>query len=144
MGASYGRFIEDIHCYVSLAVAALIGTADARSQTITSGAPTIALKSGESAEVAPLYWISNCRSLLRSTPEAELLDGPSSLSVSVKEDMVLPRFQNCASKVPGGTLVVSAKDVQDPSLTRITVWITYRTKDGDRRFSQIYNLSLFP
>jgi hypothetical protein len=129
---------------VALGVTALMGSVGVRSQTITPGAPSIALRNGESTELGELYWVSNCRSLLKNTPEAEILDGPPGLSVSVKQAMVLPRFQNCANKVPGGTLVVSAKDIDDASVTRITVRITYRTKDGDRQRSQIYNLSLLP
>jgi hypothetical protein len=129
----------------SLAIATLISiNGDVQSQTITPGAPTIALRNGESTELGELYWISNCRSLLKSTPEAEILDGPPGLSVSVKQSMVLPRYQNCPNKVPGGTLLVSAKDVEDPSLSRITVRVTYRTKDGERQRSQVFNLSLLP
>jgi hypothetical protein len=119
-------------------------TAPATAQTITSGAQTIALKSGESTELGEVYWISNCRSLLKSTPKAELLEGPAELTVAVTEAMVLPRYQNCAKKVPGGKLTVSAKEISDPSISRITVRVTYPTKDGDRQRSQIFNLSLLP
>jgi hypothetical protein len=97
-----------------LGVAVLVGLASAWSQIITSGAPTIALRNGESTELAVLYLVSHCRSLLKATPEAELLDGSTGLSVSVKQDMLLPRLQNYPNKVPGGTLVVSAEDVDDP------------------------------
>jgi hypothetical protein len=77
-------------------------------------------------------------------PEVEVLDGPPGVTVSIKEDMVLPRAQNCASRVKGGTLVIAAKDIEDTSFSELTVRITYRTRDGDRKFSRIYNLSLFP
>jgi hypothetical protein len=114
------------------------------AQTITSGAATIALKSGESATLGELYWISHCKSLLKSTPEAEILDGPSNVIVTVKEAMILPRFQSCSNKVPGGNLILSAKDIDDPSVSRLTVRVTYRTKDGDRQRSQVFNISLLP
>jgi hypothetical protein len=129
---------------VGLGIMFLVATSRAESQTITPGAPTIALKNGESTELGSLYWISHCRSLLKEMPEVELLEGPSTLSVSVKKDMVLARRQGCPNKVPGAKLVVSAKDVEDPSLSTITIRVTFRTKDGDRQLSQIYNLSLLP
>ena len=124
-------------------VAVFLGSAAAHAQTVT-GSPSLALKSGESTEVGNVYWVSNCKSLLKSTPEAEVLDGPPGVAVTIKEAMVLPRIQNCASRVPGGTLVVTAKDIEDPSYTRLTVRITYKTKDGDRKFSHVFNVSLLP
>jgi hypothetical protein len=39
---------------------------------------------------------------------------------------------------------VTAKDVEDASFTRLTVRITYKTRDGDRQQTLVYNLSLFP
>jgi hypothetical protein len=104
----------------------------------------IALKSGESAEVMTLYYISHCKSVLKSVPEVEVLDGPPGVTVSVKEDMVLPRAQNCASRVKGGMLVITATNIEDPSSSVLTVRITYRTRDGDRKLSHVFNVSLFP
>jgi hypothetical protein len=121
----------------------VLAGAGAYGQTI-AGSPTIALKSGESSEVSDLYFITNCRSLLKGTPEAEVVDGPPGVSVTVKDAMVLPRQQKCANRVPGGTLIITAKDIEDPSYTPLTVRITYRTRDGDRKFSQVFNLSLIP
>jgi len=107
-------------------------------------AATIALKSGESVEVGNLYWVTGCRSILKSPPEVEIVDGPSQVAASVKEAMVLPRWQNCSSRVSGGTLVLTAKDIEDPSFSTLTVRVTYKTRDGDRKFSEILNLQLLP
>jgi hypothetical protein len=115
----------------------------ALAQTI-DGAPSLALKNGESVEVGPIYWVSQCKSILKSTPEVEILEGPPGLQAVIKESMVLPRRQHCASKVPGGLLVISAKDIEDPSYTNLTLRITYKTRDGDRKFSHVLNLSLIP
>ena len=109
-----------------------------------AGSASLALKSGESTEVATVYYITNCKSLLKSTPEVEILDGPPGVSASIKEAMVLPRHQNCPSKVQGGLLIISAKDIEDSSYSRLTVRIIYKTKDGDRKFSHVFNLSLIP
>jgi hypothetical protein len=121
----------------------IVGSAVAHAQTIT-GSATIALKSGETAEVGDLLWVINCRSILRSTPEVEVLDGPPGVSVTVKAAMVTPRVQRCANQVPGGKLVITAQNIEDPSYTPLTIRVTYRTRDGDRKFSHVYNLSLFP
>jgi hypothetical protein len=58
--------------------------------------------------------------------------------------LVLPRAQGCAKPVKGGILVISAKDIEDLSYIPVTVRITYRTRDGDRKFSHVMNLSLIP
>jgi len=113
------------------------------AQTIW-GSPSVALKNGETVEVGPIYWVSHCKSILKSPPEVEILDGPPGLQAAIKESMVLPRAQHCGNKVPGGLLVLSARDIEDPSYTNLTLRITYKTRDGDRKFSHVLNLSLIP
>ena len=126
-------------------LAACLASPPAQAQTMTlAGSQSLALKSGESTEVGNVYYVTNCKSLLKSTPEVEILDGPPGVSASIKEAMVLPRFQNCPAKVSGGTLVVSAKDIEDSSYSRLTLRIIYKTKDGDRKVSHVFNLSLIP
>lgn len=115
----------------------------AHAQTI-DGASTIALKNGETIEVEPLYWVSNCKSILKGTPEVEILEGPVGLTATVKRAMVLPRHQKCGNKVAGGMLTFSADNVEDQSYTNMTVRITFKTHDGDRRFSEVFNVSLIP
>jgi hypothetical protein len=128
-----------VFALVHLGIAGVVGSAGAQ-QTITG----IALKSGESIEVSDLYLVANCKSVLRSTPQAEVLDGPPSVSVSVKEAMVTPRAQRCANQVSGGKLVITAGQIEDYSYTPLTLRITYRMRDGERKLSMVYNLSLFP
>jgi hypothetical protein len=127
---------------VSIAATA-ITSKEAQAQTIW-GSHTLALKSGETIELGQLYWVVGCRSLLTGTPEAEVLQGPPQVSVTVKQEMVFPRVQQCASRVPGGKLMITAKEIEDPSHTNLTVRITYKTKDGDRKLSHVYNLRLLP
>ena len=120
-----------------------MGSATTHAQTII-GSATIALKSGESTEIGAVYWVSNCRSLLTGTPVAEVLDGPPGVSIAVRQETVLPRLQKCANRVPGGIIVITAKDIEDPSYTPLTIRVTYQTRDGVRKFSHVYNLRLFP
>jgi hypothetical protein len=128
---------------VHLGIAGTVGSAGAHAQTITNS-PTIALRSGESAKLGDIYWVVNCNSVLKSTPEAEILDGPPGVSVAIKAAMVTPRAQRCSKPVPGGTLVITAGNIEDPSYTTLTIRITYHGRDGDRNPSLVYNVSLFP
>jgi len=77
-------------------------------------------------------------------PEIEVLEGPPEVTLAIKEGMVLPRNQNCANRVPGGTLVAKAKDVKEPMDAKLTYRVKYKTKDGDRQTSRVYDVSLFP
>jgi hypothetical protein len=109
-----------------------------------AGAGTIALKSGETLDLGQLYWVTNCRSNLTATPAVEILEGPPQVSVTVKETMVLPRRQGCAKKIAGGMLSITAKEIDDPSFTHLTLRVSYKTKDGDRKWSHVVNLQLIP
>jgi hypothetical protein len=128
-----------------IGIAAALGGAESQAQTrAIVGSPNIALKSGESAELGNLYFISNCKSVLTSTPTVEVLDGPPGVTVSIKEEMVMARAQKCAAPIKGGKLFVAAGDIQDQSFSTLTLRITYKTRDGERKLSQSYNLELFP
>jgi hypothetical protein len=58
--------------------------------------------------------------------------------------MVLPRGQSCSKKVSGGVLAITAKEIEDPSFTRLTIRVNYKTKDGDRKYGHVFNLQLVP
>jgi hypothetical protein len=121
-----------------LGIASAIGSTRAHAQT------RIALKSGESVELQIVYWVTNCRSIMVGIPEIEVLEGPPEVTLAIKEGMVLPRRFNCANRVPGGTILATAKDVKEPVETKLTYRVKYKTKDGDRQTSSVYNVSLFP
>jgi hypothetical protein len=121
----------------------IIPGADALAQTLI-GSPTLALRSGETTELTQIYWVSNCKSQLRGPPAVEVIDGPPGITVTVKEAMVVPRYQGCAKPVAGGKVIIAAKDIEDESYTRLTIRVTYKTRDGERQRSAVYNLSLFP
>jgi hypothetical protein len=114
------------------------------SDHVLAQSQRIALKSGESVELGPVYWVANCRSTMLGLPEVEILEGPPELTLSVKEAMVLPRTQKCPATVAGGILSVTAKDVKEPIEAKLTYRLKYKTKDGDRQRSNVYGVSLFP
>lgn len=104
----------------------------------------VALKSGDSIELGTVYWVANCRSIMVGLPEIEILEGPPEVTLSIKAGPVLPRRQNCAATVPGGTLIATAKDIKEPGEAKLTYRVKYKTKDGDRQRGNVFNISLFP
>lgn len=117
----------------------------AQAQTIQFTVREIALKSGESAEVSDVWWVNtNCKSLLKATPEVEILDGPPGVTAVINPANVVPHSFGCAKAVAGGKLVLTAKDVQEYSYTRMVLRIDFKTLDGDRTLAQNVNLTLFP
>jgi hypothetical protein len=130
-------------CLVAILAAGMQST-HAQGVMRLGSAGTIALKSGESVEIGHLYFVAACQSILKSPPEVEILDGPPQVTASVRAEMVLPRWQNCSKSVPGGTLILTAKDIEDPSFSHLTIRVLYKTKDGDRKWSEVLNLQLLP
>jgi len=106
--------------------------------------PRITLKSGESAELRLFYFIRRCASILVGNPEVEILEGPAELTLAIKPGMVLPREQGCAKPVHGGTLIVTAKDIDERKEATLTYRIKFKTKEGDRQSGGVYNVTLFP
>jgi len=104
----------------------------------------IVLKGGESVQIKNVYYVSNCRSIMIGLPEIEVLEGPPQVTLSVKEGMVLPRRQNCANRIPGGSLMITAKEVSEPLQAKVTYRVKYKTKDGERQRGDSFLLSLFP
>jgi hypothetical protein len=80
------------------------------------------------------------------TPVIEVLEGPDEVTLTIKEGKVVPRVngQNCANPVAGGTIMATAKDVEEAKESKLTFRVMYKTKDGDRPRSSVYLVSLFP
>ena len=116
-----------------------------QAQTIQFTVREIALKSGESSELGDIFFVStSCKSLLKGTPEVEILDGPPGVTAAINPAKVIPRTLGCANPVPGGKLVITAKDIEEHSYTRMILRINYKTAIGDRQRSENINISLFP
>lgn len=130
---------------VGLLMLPLCFVGGARAQSIQFTVREIALKNGESTEVGDVWWINaNCKSILKGTPEVEILDGPPGVIAAINPARVVPHFYSCANPVSGGKLVVTAKEVEDYSYTRMVLRIRYKTLDGDRERSANINVALFP
>jgi hypothetical protein len=128
-----------------IVLASILFGPGAQAQSIQFTVREIALKNGESTELGNVYWLNtNCKSVLKSTPQVEILDGPPGVSAAVNPAQVVPHEYSCSNPVSGGKLVISAKDIQDYSYTRMVLRIHYKTLDGDRDRSANINIALFP
>jgi hypothetical protein len=122
-----------------------VGGASATAQTIHFDVDEVALRSGESTELAQVYAIAaDCMSLLKDTPTVEIMNGPPGVSAAINASEVVPREVGCASPVAGGKLVVSARGIEHYSRTRMVLRINLKTQVGDRQVSRDVNISLFP
>jgi hypothetical protein len=121
-----------------------LGSALLFSGTSAHAQTRISLKSGESVELGLAYWVVNCASIVVGNPEIEVLEGPEEVTLEIKSGNVIPRRQNCAKPVPGGTIIATAKEVKERKDTTLTYRIKFKTKQGDRQQSGNYNVSLFP
>ena len=92
----------------SIVYTALILAAPALFAGPASAKSALSLKSGESADVGDVYWVSHCKSLLKGDPTAEVLEGPPEVTVSIRKQNITPRGKACSKPVPGGIIVVTA------------------------------------
>ena len=134
-------FILGLFCFVCVLTAA----AGATAQTLYFNVHNIALKSGESAELTDVYYISaDCKSLLKAVPEVEILDGPPGVTAAIKEDKIVPRGFGCTKPVSGGKLIITANEVEEYGRARMVLRIKLKTSAGDRQYSRDVNISLIP
>jgi hypothetical protein len=126
---------------LSAFVSTLVETPGVLAQRNT---PRIALKSGESTDVRNYFYIVNCQSILIGQPTLDVLEGLDEVTVTLKEAMITPRGQNCAKPVPGGNVVVTAKQIDEPKEGKLTYRLKFNTKQGERQTSETLLVSLFP
>jgi hypothetical protein len=119
--------------------------AGTQAQTLSRPVHDIALKNGESTELSEVYWITkSCKSMLTSTPEVEVLEGPPGITAVVKPTSLVPRSHGCVNTVKGGKLIVTAKDVEDHGMGLMVLRVNYKSKNGNRQQSITVRLALVP
>jgi hypothetical protein len=108
-------------------------------------AEVIALKSGETADIANVFWVANCRSLLKGPMTVEVLEGPPEVAASIKEQKIVPHIQNCAKPVDGGVLqITAAKDLKARVQAKLVLRVKYPTVDGERQKGHDIDLTIVP
>ncbi len=109
------------------------------------GAEAIALKSGETAEIGNVFWIASCRSLLKGAMTVEVLEGPSDVTASIREQKIVPHKYNCPKPVEVGVLLLTApKEIKTRLQAKVTLRVKYPTVDGERQNSRDIDLTLVP
>ena len=112
-----------------------------------SSLKSFSLRSGESVDLGPTYWIrlSDCVSMLAAFAGVDVLEGSPEVTLSIREQEVHPRQQNCQdNRVPGGVVVATAKDVQARSSSVLKYRVRYNTREGLTQSSHSVQLNLYP
>jgi hypothetical protein len=104
----------------------------------------ISLKPGESADLGVVYWQSNCVSILKKIAGIDLLEGPPGIELSIRDESVAARRQNCSTKLPGGVVVLTAREIPQKFSGTIKYRVRYSTEDGDKQSSHSKEIALFP
>jgi hypothetical protein len=132
---------------VNFAAWSTIGLATAMTfmNVSAQAADTVALKSGETTELGNLFFVANCRSLLNGPITVEILEGPSDVTASVREQKIVPHSQNCAKPVAGGILLLTApKEIKERKQAKVILRVKYPTVDGERQKARDIDLTLVP
>ncbi len=128
-----------------LKISIVAATACLHQQALAENAPqSIAVKSGESVDLMPVFGEKNCRSILTETPTVEVLEGPPEVKVSVREEMVAPRRAACKDKIKGGVVVLTANGAKARTEGKLTFRVKYKGRDGERQTAHTYDVVLFP
>ena len=113
-------------------------------QGSSADAQVISLKSGETVQLGPVYWVANCKSLLKSFSGVDILEGPPGLRLSIKEDMVYARRQKCPDKVKGGYVMATVKEVKTAVSGTLKYRVRYSTVDGQQQSNHSVTINLYP
>jgi hypothetical protein len=108
-------------------------------------AEVVAIKGGETIELGNLFFVVNCRSLLKGPMTVEILEGPPDVTASIKEQQIVPHIQNCAKPVAGGILLLTAaKEIPARTQAKLILRVKYPTVDGERQKSRDIDLTMLP
>ena len=128
----------------TIAAISLVGVGIGAAANAQNAPRRLMVKNGESVEIGTVYYVAQCRSIMIGLPEIEVLEGPPEVTLSIKEEPVLPRRQGCANKIAGGTLMLTAKGITEPTEAKLAYRVKYKTRDGARQTSNMYVISLYP
>ena len=104
----------------------------------------ISIKSGESVDLGPVYWVEGCTSLLVTVVGVDFLEGPPGITLSVRREDMLPQRPGCTNKVNGGVVVASVKDISALTHGTLRYRVRYKTQNGSNQSTHTVQISLHP
>lgn len=125
-----------------LAVVEMIGLSP--GSRVSAQSNTIEVRSGASVDLGPVYWILDCKSKLVRFGAIDIVNGPPGITLTIREEQVYARRQNCRDKVPGGTVVLSATGVESKESGTLEYRVHYDTEDGHRESFHTRNIVVYP
>ena len=112
---------------------------------LPASAQDLSIKSGESIDLHSVYWIRNCKSLLKSFLGVDVLEGPPGITLSLREEPVQTSArQNCQASVPGAMVVATAKQGLTKNVETLKFRVRYETEEGQRQSSHSYKVYVYP
>ena len=106
---------------------------------------TVAVRSGERADVRTVYWVdASCSSRLVRFRGIDVLQGVPGVTLSIREEKVFASRWHCPEKVPGGTVVLSASEVASKASGTLEFRVLYDTQDGPRQSYHKIDVVLYP
>jgi len=131
--------------FVILGVPAVVGLGlSSGSWADAQSGDAVGVRSGESIDLNAVYWISNCQSLLKRFRGVEILQGLPGLTLTIREEPVYARRQNCRDKVRGGTVVLTATGVDAKESGTLEYRVLYDTEDGPRESLHTRKIVVYP
>ena len=110
----------------------------------TAAAQDLTLKTGESGDLFGVYWVMNCRSILKKVVHVDIVSGPPELKAALREEPVLAKRQGCVDKVPGATVVLSLDPIAKEWEGTVRLRVRYATDEGDRQSNHMVKVLLVP
>lgn len=106
--------------------------------------PTYAIKGSETIDLYSVYWIQNCKSILKSFGGIDVLQGPSQVTLALREQPVNATRQHCRAPVKGAVVTATGKGITQPSTSDLTFRVRYNTTDGPKQSVFTVEMKLFP
>lgn len=129
---------------LAVAVAGLVGLFDPAA--VGAQERIIAIRSGETIGLGSVFWASrsNCKSQLVDILGVDILAGPPGITLAVRKQPVMPRWDTCTGSIPGGVVVATAGTLTERTEADIEFRVRYDTDGGEEQSTHKRRLALYP
>jgi hypothetical protein len=106
-------------------------------------AQDFSVKKGETIDIYPVYWVTNCRSRLLKLEGIDLLEGPPSIVLALRQQTVYAAPQKCPNPVPGAMVTLTAQSVAAKFSGMVGFRVRYSTEDGSKQSTHRIKLDIY-